>query len=144
MRWRLIVDGAACASVNMAVDESILLAHARGLTAPAVRFYQWSPPAVSVGVFQDVQSEVDLEACRRLGIDVVRRPTGRRAVLHLHEVTYSVVARQTLLPGGVLEVYRRLAGGLLEGVRRLGAEARMEPGGRGDAGPERRRVRGSC
>lgn len=123
--WRLLQTGFNTAAVNMAVDEAILLAHSRGLVPPTLRFYGWKPPAVSIGYFQRLEEEVDLEACRRLGIDWVKRPTGGRAVLHDQEVTYSVVIAQKLLPGSVLETYRVLAAGLVEGLRMLGLPAAL-------------------
>ncbi|MFZ5901694.1 MAG: lipoate--protein ligase family protein [Bacillota bacterium] len=124
-RWRLLQTGFNTAAVNMAVDEAILLAHSQGLVPPTLRFYGWKPPAVSIGYFQRLEEEVDLEACRRLGIDWVKRPTGGRAVLHDQEVTYSVVIAQQLLPGSVVETYRILAAGLVEGLRMLGLPAAL-------------------
>ncbi len=111
----------------MAVDEAILVAHAAGRVAPTLRFYRWDPPAVSLGYFQDPVTEVDREACRRAGLDIIRRPTGGRAVLHDREVTYSVVVTTDLLPGTVVETYRSLAGGLVLGLRELGADAVLAP-----------------
>ncbi|MCL5676382.1 MAG: lipoate--protein ligase family protein [Firmicutes bacterium] len=112
--------------MNMAIDEAILEAHAAGHVPPTLRFYGWSPAAVSIGYFQRLEAEVDLEACRSLGVDVVRRPTGGRAVLHeSDELTYSVVIRQELLPGDVIHTYRVLCEGLLAGIHGLGVEAGM-------------------
>ncbi|MCR4397415.1 MAG: lipoate--protein ligase family protein [Firmicutes bacterium] len=134
MRWRLIIDGGARGAWNMAVDEAILLSHARGDTPPTLRLYEWRPPAVSVGYFQDMAGQIDLEACVRLGVEWVRRPTGGRAVLHEDEVTYSVTASERILGGSVLETYLELSKGLVEGLRLLGAQAEVAPGGpSGDA-----------
>lgn len=139
--WRLVDIGYASGPRNMAIDEAILLAHSRGEVPPTLRFYGWQPAAVSIGYFQRMAAEVDLEACRRLGYGWVRRPTGGRAIFHHIELTYSVVVREELLPGGVLETYRYLAAGLLEGLRRLGAPAEMAGGEKdprsmgGDASP---------
>jgi len=127
-RWRLIVEDAPRAGAwNMAIDEALLLEHAAGKTPPTLRFYRWDPAAVSLGYFQDPATEVDQGACRSLGIAVVRRPTGGRAVLHDREVTYSVVVGGRRLPGSVVETYRRLAEGLVLGLRALGAEAVLAP-----------------
>ncbi|MCG0239728.1 MAG: lipoate--protein ligase family protein [Firmicutes bacterium] len=126
--WRLVDTGFASGPRNMAIDEAILLAHSRGEVPPTLRFYGWEPPAVSIGYFQRMAGEVDLEACRRLGYGWVRRPTGGRAIFHHRELTYSVVIREELLPGGVIETYRFLAAGLLAGLRRLGAPAEMAGG----------------
>src|SRR5690606_36362580 len=89
-KWRLIRSGHLTEAMNMAVDEAILRAVARG-AAPTLRFYGWDPPAISVGYFQNAEREVDTAACKSVGVDVVRRPTGGRAVLHDVEVTYSLI-----------------------------------------------------
>lgn len=128
MRWRLIRDGYHDGATNMAVDEAIMLAHARGEVPPTLRFYGWRPPALSLGYAQKAEREVDVEACRRAGVDVVRRPTGGRAVLHDREVTYSVVISTALFPGSVVETYRRLSAGLVEGLRLLGLQAEVQEG----------------
>ncbi len=135
--WRLIVEDAPRSGAeNMAVDEAILLAHAAGEAPPTLRFYRWDPPAVSVGYFQDYATDVDPAVCREEGVDIVRRPTGGRAVLHDKEVTYSVVVSTDRLPGAVVETYRLIAEGLVRGLRDLGLEADLAPerGGRGGAG----------
>ena len=124
--WRLLPLEAREASVNMAVDEALLRLYAQGKSPPTVRFYQWTPPAVSLGRFQSLGG-LDLEACRRLGLSVVRRSTGGRAVLHQGDLTYSVVAGiADGVPATLAASYRLLSLGLVEGLRRLGVEA--EPG----------------
>jgi lipoate-protein ligase A/biotin synthase-related radical SAM superfamily protein len=145
-RWRLIVEVEPRSGAwNMAVDEALLLEHAAGGTPPTLRLYRWDPPAVSLGYFQDPATEVDQAACRSLGIAVVRRPTGGRAVLHDREVTYSVVVGGRRLPGSVVETYRRLAEGLVLGLRALGARAVLAPekAAREKATPERATPEGS-
>lgn len=124
----MIRDGYHDGPTNMAVDEAIMRAHAEGRVPPTLRFYGWRPPALSLGYAQHAEREVDLEACRRAGVDVVRRPTGGRAVLHDREVTYSVVISTDLFPGSVVETYRRLSAGLVEGLRILGLPAGVQDG----------------
>jgi len=124
--WRLLVDEPAGAAYNMAVDEAIMISHSKGEVPPTLRLYQWSPPAVSVGFSQEIERKVDVDKCRELGIDVVRRPTGGRAVLHDKEITYSVVISLGLLPGSVLQTYRFLSAGLLQAIKLLGLEASVE------------------
>ncbi|MDQ7793010.1 MAG: hypothetical protein RDU89_01160 [bacterium] len=126
-RWRLVETGPGPAAWNMAVDEALALVHARGSTPPTLRLYTWAPPAVSIGRGQPVEGEVDCEACRREGVDLVRRPTGGRAVFHDRELTYCVVISQALLPGDILTAYRRLAEGLVEVLRELGLEPELAP-----------------
>ncbi|HHY37734.1 MAG TPA: lipoate--protein ligase family protein [Clostridia bacterium] len=126
--WRLIVSKPASGAWNMAVDEAIMTAYSRGFVLPTLRLYAWKPPCVSVGYFQKTEMEVDMDACRREGVDVVRRATGGRAVLHEDEVTYSVIVGEDVLPGSVLETYMVLSRGLLEGLRVLGINAELAPG----------------
>lgn len=126
-RWRFVDSGRRSGAENMAVDQAMLKAHAAGETPPTLRVYGWRPPAVSLGRFQLVEGSVEAEACARLGIDVVRRPTGGRAILHTEEeVTFSVVVSAARLgTTGVMEAYRRLAGGIVGALRSLGLEARL-------------------
>lgn len=133
--WRLIVDGEADGATNMAADEAILHSVVDGAGLPTLRFYAWSPPCLSLGRSQKL-AEADLAACRAAGVDVVRRPTGGRSILHTGELTYSVSLLQSdpRAQGGIVEGYRRLSEGLLAGLRRLGvpavqAEGRKAPGG---------------
>jgi lipoate-protein ligase A len=109
----------------MAMDEAIMLAVAAGKAPPTLCFYAWRPPCVSIGYAQSLAQEVDLDACRRLGYTWVRRPTGGRAVLHIDEVTYSVIAPlgEPRVSGDILTSYRRLSCGLLAGLELLGCEA---------------------
>src|ERR1700732_3231664 len=87
--WRLLLDPPASGAWNMAVDEVLLDGMAEGTAPPTIRFYEWAPACLSLGYFQAFEV-VDVDGCRRLGVDVVRRPTGGRANLHDRELTYSV------------------------------------------------------
>jgi len=129
--WRLIVDGEAGGATNMAVDTAIMTSVVEGASPPTLRFYAWSPPCLSLGRSQSA-SEVDSSACRAAGIDLVRRPTGGRAILHTDELTYSVALLQDdpRAAGGVMASYRRLSEGLLAGLRALGAEVGQATGQR--------------
>jgi lipoate-protein ligase A len=106
----------------MDADEA-LLAEVAGGAPPALRLYRWSAPALSLGRFQP-DDDVDGEACARLGVDVVRRPTGGRGLLHGADLTYSVaLPRPPGAAGGVDAVYCLLAGALIAGLARLGVDA---------------------
>ena len=112
--WRVLDTGASTGAWNMAVD--------RALRGPVLRFYGWEPPAVSCGYGQVVEREVDMAACRALGVDVVRRPTGGRAVLHWRELTYSVVCAPADLGAGegIEDAHRLIAECLAAGLRDCG------------------------
>lgn len=127
MKWRVINSGIGRAADNMAVDEAIIRAHAAGQVPPTLRFYGWQPAAISLGYFQKALAEVDVAECRRQGIEVVRRLTGGRAVLHDAELTYSLVVSEThpLVPPTITGSYRFFCQGLLDGLRALGIDAQM-------------------
>ncbi|HHP51511.1 MAG TPA: lipoate--protein ligase family protein [Moorella mulderi] len=129
-KWRLLDTGTADPFTNMAIDEAILWEHAAGGNLPTLRFYAWDPPTISLGYFQRADKEIDLEAVARRNLGLVRRLTGGRAVLHHHEVTYSVVAREDhpLMQGGVLPSYLRLANALAQGLRNMGAPVELASG----------------
>ncbi len=94
-----------------------------------LRIYGWSPPCVSVGRHQAMEEACDVAACRAEGWDIVRRPTGGRAVLHAaDEVTYAVMLPLAHAPAGVLQAYAWLAEGLLAAYRRLGLDAELAAG----------------
>ena len=126
--WRLLVDAPAVGAWNMAVDEVLLDGVAAATTPPTIRFYGWNPPCLSLGYFQPFDV-VDVDGCRALGVDVVRRPTGGRAILHDRELTYSVALPAPVLgqDGGVLPSYYRLSLVLQDGLRRLGVPATLAP-----------------
>jgi len=127
MKLRLLETGYKPASLNMGVDESILRHVSEGKSPQTIRFYGWMPPAVSIGYFQGIAEEVDLEACSRFGVDCVRRITGGGAVYHDKELTYSFIAPEGLVPEDILESYRLICGGLISGFDILGIEAEFAP-----------------
>ena len=130
--WRLIETGAEDGAWNMAVDRAILRARDEELVPPTLRLYGWRRPTVSLGRFQPAE-HVDAAACRELGVDVVRRPTGGRGVLHDAELTYAVVAgRADGVPSGTAESYAYLCEALAAAYRTLGVEADLTSRNRGD------------
>ncbi|NOX63342.1 MAG: lipoate--protein ligase family protein [Chloroflexi bacterium] len=120
----------------MAVDQAIALMSASGHSPPTLRFYQWRPPTVSLGRHQAL-SEIDLARVRELGYDLVRRPTGGRAILHIDELTYSIAGPkdEPRLAGAVLDSYNRISQGLVLGLQRLGVDAVKAPASQ-RAGPD--------
>lgn len=111
----------------MAVDEAILEAVGRREALPTLRLYAWDPPCLSLGFAQPVK-DADREALARRGWQLVRRPTGGRAILHTDELTYSVIAPldEPRVSGRVLESYRRLSQALVNALERLGLPAQAD------------------
>jgi lipoate-protein ligase A len=130
--WRLLPYRKASAAENMAVDEALFREAIRERSSPTLRFYGWQRPAVSLGHFQDARREIDIEACRQLGIDIVRRPTGGKVVLHERELTYAVVAGDgsPLFPPDILGTYRLISACIMRGLSLVGIAAEMATEGR--------------
>jgi lipoate-protein ligase A len=122
--WRWISDGHQSAERNMAVDAALLNDCGQGRIPPTARLYGWSEPAITIGYSQKAEEELDLERCRELGIAVVRRPTGGRALLHHRELTYAVVAPVSLVPfdRGLKATFSAISEALLVGLQGLGIQ----------------------
>ncbi len=118
--WRLIPAEPLPGCANMALDAALLQEAGKAGFPPTVRFMRWEPPALSLGRFQPV-AQVDLEACRREGIDVTRRATGGEAVLHKDEFTYTVVLPVDMdKPAAVLDAYELICRAVIAAFERLG------------------------
>ena len=120
--WRIISHPAQDGPSNMAVDEAIAEAVAAGRASSTLRFYAWQPGCLSLGYAQSAEDALG-ERLAAYGWDIVRRLTGGRAILHIDELTYSIVTPldDPRVDGGVVESYRRLSQGLMNGLAALGA-----------------------
>lgn len=129
--WRLIDMRVEDAPTQMAIDEAIAYARVKEGNPNTVRLYRWKPSAVSVGYFQSLEKEVDLEACRRMGVDLIRRITGGGAVYHDYngEITYSLVAPDDdkRIPRDILESYRVICGAIVTGLGGIGVDCEFKP-----------------
>jgi lipoate-protein ligase A len=129
-QWRLIPILAASGSVQMAIDRWLLVQHESGKCPPTLRFYTWSPPAISLGYHQRQYPEFWQNLIwKGQKLDLVRRPTGGRAVLHQGDLTYSVVTSG--IRGNTLEIYAKICEFLIQGWRSLGIELYYGQAGRG-------------
>ncbi len=128
--WRLLALLEADGRRQMAIDEAIFVAVERGDSLPTLRFYQWKPIAISLGYHQrtypDHWNHLRFE---NQNVDLVRRPTGGRAVLHQGDLTYAVAASG--LPASRTESYRQICEFLIQGWRSLGYELSYGSAGRG-------------
>ena len=124
--WRLLSTAPARGAWNMAVDEAILQAVGSGDSLPTLRLYAWEPACLSLGYAQPL-TDVDLPRLQKNGWEVVRRPTGGRAVLHTDELTYAVIAppNEPRVAGTVLESYHRLAQALVQALDLLSMQVEV-------------------
>lgn len=123
--WNFINSGSHDPFYNMAMDEALLNFVSRGEIDPVIRFYTWDPATLSIGYFQRLKKEIDIDKVKEKGYGLVRRQTGGRGVLHDKELTYSVIVPEShpKMPKTVTEAYRVISQGLLEGFKLLGFDA---------------------
>ena len=116
--WRYIPPIAASGAMQMAIDRYLLEQHRQG-SLPALRFYTWQPAAISLGYHQqDYPSAWHDLTWQDKPLELVRRPTGGRAVLHQGDLTYTIVT--SIFPGKRLFVYKQICQFLITGWRSLG------------------------
>ena len=139
-RWELLVDpGGRPGAENMAIDAG-LLARADRTGSAFLRLYRFQPPCLSLGRNEPAAARYDRAAIARRGLDVVRRPTGGRAVWHEHEVTYAVAAPIATF-GGLRGAYHAIHARLAAALHTLGVAATLAPDRLTARPPDRR---GSC
>lgn len=122
--WRLLDTGAARGSMNMAIDDALMDSVRHG-GAPVLRLYRWDPACLSLGRNQPAHGFYDLRVLEEAEVDVVRRPTGGRAVLHDDELTYSVICGDRDI-GPPRAAYAKINEVLVKGLAALGAPAAIQ------------------
>ena len=129
--WRLIDMRIEDAPTQMAIDEAVAMARIKHGTPNTIRLYRWNPSAVSIGYFQSIEKEVNLEACKEYGVDVIRRITGGGAVYHDYngEITYSLVAPEDdpKIPRDILASYQLICGAIVNGLKGMGIDSEFKP-----------------
>ena len=132
MTWRFLDFQRYNAFKNMAIDEAIFRETIKNKKPPTIRFYGWKPAAVSIGYFQNIEEEINLEKCRAAGVDIVRRLSGGKAVFHSAEVTYSVIAcnKEESFPADISGTYKIISKCLARGLADLGIETVLAETGR--------------
>lgn len=129
--WRLLPLQTNNGLMNMAIDEAILTTRISGHVPNTLRFYRWQPSTVSIGKNQYPQNELYLDACKRLGVDFVRRISGGGTVYHDYdgEVTYSVVAKTADFgTTDITSVYFKIYEAITDALKILGIPADFSSG----------------
>lgn len=139
--WRILVTPQQSAAYNMAVDEALFNTYRNNPSSPVLRLYSWRPVAVSIGYGQDLNAEVDPAACRNFGIDIVRRMTGGRTVLHDEELTYSLIISDDhpFVAGSGYTLYRQIGEIIILFLQKWGIHGRFAGGGQ-----KRPSLNGAC
>lgn len=147
---RLVDSGLVDPPASAATDEAILERHSRGGSPDTIHFYVRRSPTVSVGYFQKVRESVDLDACRRLGVSVIRRGSGGSSIYtDRGQLIYALVLGEDALPETPDESFALVCGGIARALCTFGVEARHRPvndvevAGRKVSGSAQLRRRGS-
>ncbi len=125
-KWRFLGYSECSGEKNMEIDAELFRQCETGQGQGTLRFYGWKPWCISIGRNQSC-SVVNMEECRRFGIDVVRRITGGGALLHAEEIAYSIVgySEEPPFPRSIEESYKLTHGWLVESFHRLGIQAEV-------------------
>lgn len=147
---RLVDSGLVEPVSSAALDEAILESRSLGRAPDTLHFYVRSSPTVSLGYFQNAGESVDLDACRRLGVTVVRRGSGGGSIYtDRGQLIYALVAGQEMLPKAPEECFSVVCGAIAQALSSFGVEARHRPvndievGGRKVSGSAQLRRRGA-
>ena len=122
MKFHFIDTGFNNAFMNMAIDEALMHCNDSAI----LRVYGWKPAGISLGYFQDAVKEINIKACRKNKVDVVRRLTGGKAVLHDRELTYSFVCPENFLSKDIVESYKIISQGILQCFLSLGLKVELK------------------
>ena len=128
-KWRLITDPSSRGSWNIAADYALLLSVAEGQSPPVLRFYSWSSPVITIGYFQNAETEADLAACAASNVGLIRRATGGGAVFHEHEITYSMIfpSDHPFAGTDILDSYTKTLEPFIQALTSFGLDAKHAP-----------------
>ncbi|MFS0752109.1 biotin/lipoate A/B protein ligase family protein [Oceanobacillus sp. 1P07AA] len=123
-KWAFLENTPQDAAINMALDEALLHWHRKGEIPPALRFYRWNKPTLSIGYFQKVDGKIDFQGMKKHHCQLVRRMTGGSAVLHEDELTYSIVISEEheRVASSIRQAYYDLSKGILRAYQLLGIQ----------------------
>lgn len=130
--WRAVaLEKKQDSFMKMAAEEAIMNSVRKRKAPPTLRFYSWDKPAVALGYFQQADIELNIELCKREGVEIFRRITGGGAVYKSpeFELNYSFIIREDEpgIPKDVEESYRLLCGAVILGLKELGFAAEFKP-----------------
>jgi lipoate-protein ligase A len=128
--WRFLDLGIVDPPTSGAVGEAILLARSEKLVPDTLFLYQRDPPACSIGYFQAVENVVNVEECKKLGVDICRRITGGGAIYSdVENLTFNIVVSEDnkKIPKDILKSYEVLCRGVVECLKLLGLDAGFKP-----------------
>lgn len=125
--WRLIKTIETKGAMQMAIDEAILIHRIKNKVPNTLRFFTWKPKCLTIGYFQDINKEVNIEHAKKLNVDIVRRYTGGGAVFHDEELTYSLAISETDASRDIIESYKKICNAIINGLDAIGIQSEFKP-----------------
>ena len=126
MKWRFIEQETYSADINMAIDHAIYEGVGSGREKPTIRFYKWIPSSVSLGAYQNT-TEINLNACKKYNVGVVRRMTGGGSVFHDNaDFTYSIAAPLRIFDNSIENAYKQICSWVINALNEFGIKANLE------------------
>lgn len=113
----------------MALDEAIMESVRNNKSNTTIRLYGWKREAVTIGQFQGILNEVNMDACKKQNIDIVRRRTGGGAVYHdpEGEITYSIIGKEENFPQDLAKSYEYVCQPIINALKKIGLNAQFKP-----------------
>ena len=126
MEWRLIEQDTYSAAMNMAIEHAVYESVAKARELPTIRFYKWINDSVSLGAFQHPW-DINIDACKKYKVDIVRRMTGGRAVFHdKSDFTYSVIAPIKFFNYSIAGAYSQICSWIINALDELIINSKIE------------------
>ncbi len=130
LKWRIVPPIDTTGQLQMAIDRWLLNQHILGEIPPTLRFYTWANPTISLGYHQQKYPEHwQSITWNERPIELVKRPTGGRGVLHRGDLTYAFIGSGFV--GKRAEIYQQICQFLIDGWRSIGVELKYGTAGTG-------------
>ena len=110
------------AYMQMAIDEAILISISEGKSFDTLRFYEFNPTSITYGFSQTINN-FDVDKLKKDNVNIVKRMSGGTSVLHKKDFTYSLALKEEALPRQIVDAYKYLSQGLINGLNLMGVNA---------------------
>jgi lipoate-protein ligase A len=124
---RFIDDQARDGALNMALDDFLALEAEKPGKPTVLRLYQWERPTLSCGYHQKIEKRINLESCAKHRIQLARRPTGGRELLHENDLSFSITSTR-VLEISAMDYFKLASAVIVGGLHYIGLEAVSLPG----------------
>lgn len=128
MIWRLLDTDLASPPYTSAADEAIMIARHKNLVPNTLHLYRRDRPTISLGYFEKIEENVNLELAKRIGVRIIRRVSGGSAIYtDQDQIIYSVIVDNEVVPENPNDTYRIICGAIIRALGLLGIVADFKP-----------------